>query len=83
MEHHRKDDPRLLPSQLEVETLPGDPTRAKERWAGRPTTTLEEAGWPEMVACDKEEAAERNPFKAEMGFDVVDPMENPTTKPCH
>ncbi len=71
-------DPRYF-RPAEVETLLGDPTRAKERLGWTPTTTLEELV-AEMVACDKEEAAKESILRRE-GFDVVGSMENPTTKP--
>ena len=59
----------------EVETLLGDPTRARERLGWTPTTTLEELV-AEMVATDKEEAAKEAILRRE-GFTVVGSMENP------
>lgn len=59
----------------EVETLLGDPTRARERLGWTPTTTLEELV-AEMVAADKEEAAKEAMLRRE-GFAVVGSMENP------
>ncbi len=59
----------------EVETLLGDPTRARERLGWTPTTTLEELV-AEMVATDKEEAAKEATLRRE-GFSVVGSMENP------
>ncbi len=59
----------------EVETLLGDPTRARERLGWTPTTTLEELV-AEMVATDKEEAAKEATLRRE-GFKVVGSMENP------
>ncbi len=59
----------------EVETLLGDPTRARERLGWTPTTTLEELV-TEMVAADKEEAAKEAILRRE-GFAVVGSMENP------
>ena len=48
-------DPRYF-RPAEVETLLGDPTKAKDKLGWTPTTTLEELV-AEMVATDKEEAA--------------------------
>ncbi|MCP9833650.1 MULTISPECIES: GDP-mannose 4,6-dehydratase [unclassified Cyanobium] len=59
----------------EVETLLGDPTRARERLGWTPTTTLEQLV-AEMVATDKEEAAKEATLRRE-GFTVVGSMENP------
>ena len=59
----------------EVETLLGDPTRARERLGWTPTTTLEELV-AEMVATDKVEAAKEATLRRE-GFTVVGSMENP------
>ncbi len=63
----------------EVETLLGDPTRAKEKLGWTPTTTLEELV-AEMVATDKEEAAKEALLRRK-GFNVVGSMENPPTNP--
>lgn len=59
----------------EVETLLGDPTRAKDKLGWTPTTTLEELV-AEMVATDKEEAAKEALLRRK-GFAVVGSMENP------
>jgi len=59
----------------EVETLLGDPTRAREKLGWTPTTTLEELV-AEMVQADREEAAKEAVLLRE-GFKVVGSMENP------
>jgi len=59
----------------EVETLLGDPTRAREKLGWTPTTTLEELV-AEMVSADREEAAKEALLLRE-GFRVVGSMENP------
>jgi GDPmannose 4,6-dehydratase len=59
----------------EVETLLGDPTRAREKLGWTPTTTLEELV-AEMVQADREEAAKEAILLRE-GFKVVGSMENP------
>ena len=71
-------DPRYF-RPAEVETLLGDPTKAKEKLGWTPTTTLEELV-AEMVATDKEEAKKEAYLKLK-GFDVVGSMENPPTNP--
>jgi GDPmannose 4,6-dehydratase len=71
-------DPRYF-RPAEVETLLGDPTRAKEKLGWTPTTTLEELV-AEMVAADKEEAAKEALLRRQ-GFAVVGSMENPPTNP--
>jgi GDPmannose 4,6-dehydratase len=71
-------DPRYF-RPAEVETLLGDPTRAKEKLGWTPTTTLEELV-AEMVAADKEEAAKEALLRRQ-GFAVVASMENPPTNP--
>ena len=71
-------DPRYF-RPAEVETLLGDPTRAKEKLGWTPTTTLEELV-AEMVAADKEEAAKEALLRRK-GFNVVGSMENPPTNP--
>jgi GDPmannose 4,6-dehydratase len=71
-------DPRYF-RPAEVETLLGDPTKAKEKLGWTPTTTLEELV-AEMVAIDKEEANKEATLKRE-GFAVVGSMENPPTNP--
>jgi GDPmannose 4,6-dehydratase len=69
-------DPRYF-RPAEVETLLGDPTKAKEKLGWTPTTTLEELV-SEMVAADKEEAAKEALLRRK-GFAVVGSMENPPT----
>ena len=71
-------DPRYF-RPAEVETLLGDPTKAREKLGWTPTTTLEELV-TEMVAADKEEAATEATLRRE-GFAVVGSMENPPTNP--
>ena len=71
-------DPRYF-RPAEVETLLGDPTKAREKLGWTPTTTLEELV-TEMVAADKEEAAKEATLRRE-GFAVVGSMENPPTNP--
>ncbi len=61
----------------EVETLLGDPTKAREKLGWTPTTTLEELV-VEMVAADREEARKEATLRRE-GFVVVGSMENPPT----
>ena len=72
-------DPRYF-RPAEVETLLGDPTRAREVLGWTPTTTLEELV-AEMVSCDKEEAAKEALLRCK-GFNVVGSMENPPTNPA-
>ena len=71
-------DPRYF-RPAEVETLLGDPTRAKEKLGWMPTTTLEELV-AEMVATDKEDA-KKEAYLKRKGFAVVGSMENPPTNP--
>ena len=71
-------DPRYF-RPAEVETLLGDPTKAREKLGWTPTTTLEELV-AEMVAADKEEAAKEALLRRK-GFQVVGSMENPPTNP--
>ena len=71
-------DPRYF-RPAEVETLLGDPTKAKEKLGWTPTTTLEELV-AEMIATDKEEAKKEAILRRE-GFTVVGSMENPPTNP--
>ncbi|MFL0750331.1 MAG: GDP-mannose 4,6-dehydratase [Prochlorococcus sp.] len=71
-------DPRYF-RPAEVETLLGDPTKAKEKLGWTPTTTMEELV-AEMVATDKEEAKKEAYLKLK-GFDVVGSMDNPPTNP--
>ena len=59
----------------EVETLLGDPSKAREKLGWTPTTTLEELV-AEMVEMDREEAAKEALLLRE-GFSVVASMENP------
>lgn len=67
-------DPRYF-RPAEVETLLGDPIKAKDKLGWTPTTTLEELV-AEMVATDKEEAAKEALLRRQ-GFAVVGSMENP------
>ncbi len=67
-------DPRYF-RPAEVETLLGDPTKAREKLGWTPTTTLEELV-AEMVAADKEEA-KKEAYLRLKGFPVVGSMENP------
>jgi GDPmannose 4,6-dehydratase len=69
-------DPRYF-RPAEVETLLGDPTKAKDKLGWTPTTTLEELV-AEMVAADKDEAAKEALLRRK-GFAVVASMENPPT----
>ena len=73
----QSDKPRL--TAAEVETLLGDPTKAREKLGWTPTTTLEELV-AEMVATDKEEARKEALLRLK-GFNVVGSMENPPTNP--
>ena len=74
-------DPRYF-RPAEVETLLGDPTKAKEKLGWTPTTTLEDLV-AEMVAADQEEAAKEALLRRK-GFAVVGSMENPpTTQASH
>ena len=61
-------DPRYF-RPAEVETLLGDPTKAKEKLGWTPTTTLEELV-AEMVSTDKEEA-QKEAYLKRKGFNVV------------
>ena len=65
----------VLASSLQVETLLGDPTKAKKMLGWMPATTLEEL-ISEMIQTDKEEAKKEALLK-EQGFHVVGSMENP------
>ena len=71
-------DPRYF-RPAEVETLLGDPTKARDKLGWTPTTTLEELV-AEMVAADLEEA-EKEAYLQRKGFNVVASMENPPTNP--
>ena len=73
-----KIDPRYF-RPAEVETLLGDPAKAKEKLGWTPTTTLEELV-AEMVATDQEEAKKEAYLKLK-GVNVVGSMENPPTNP--
>jgi GDPmannose 4,6-dehydratase len=72
-------DPRYF-RPAEVETLLGDPTKAREKLGWIPTTTLEQLVG-EMVCADVEEAAKEATLRRE-GFLVVGSMENPPTSPA-
>ena len=72
-------DPRYF-RPAEVETLLGDPTKAREKLGWTPTTTLEELV-AEMVAADKEEARKEAILQLK-GFKVMGSMENPPTNPA-
>ena len=61
-------DPRYY-RPAEVETLLGDPSKAKEKLGWTPKTTLEELV-AEMVATDVEEA-KKEAYLKRKGFDVV------------
>ena len=61
-------DPRYF-RPAEVETLLGDPTKAREKLGWIPTTTLEQLV-AEMVEADHEEARKEALLKQE-GFNVV------------
>ncbi|QNI65643.1 GDP-mannose 4,6-dehydratase [Synechococcus sp. A15-44] len=71
-------DPRYF-RPAEVETLLGDPTKARDKLGWTPTTTLEELV-AEMVAADREEA-KKEAYLKRKGFQVVGSMENPPTNP--
>jgi GDPmannose 4,6-dehydratase len=70
-------DPRYF-RPAEVETLLGDPAKAKEKLGWTPSTRLEELV-AEIVASNKEEAKKETYLKLK-GFNVVSPMENLQTK---
>ncbi len=67
-------DPRYF-RPTEVETLLGDPLKAKEKLGWEPTTTLEELV-AEMVKVDKLEALKESLLKKQ-GFDVNNFLESP------
>ena len=71
-------DPRYF-RPAEVETLLGDPSRAKEKLGWTPTTTLEELV-AEMVASDRQDA-KKDAYLKQKGFEVVGSMENPPNNP--
>ena len=71
-------DPRYF-RPAEVETLLGDPARAKEKLGWTPTTTLDELV-AEMVASDLADA-KKEAYLKRQGFDVVGSMENPPMNP--
>jgi len=71
-------DPRYF-RPAEVETLLGDPTKAREKLGWTPTATLEELV-AEMVAADREDA-KKEAYLKRKGFQVVGSMENPPTNP--
>jgi GDPmannose 4,6-dehydratase len=72
-------DPRYF-RPAEVETLLGDPSKAREKLGWTPTTTLEELV-AEMVSADQEEASKEALLRRQ-GFQVVGSMENPPTNPA-
>tara|TARA_B100000959_G_scaffold281755_1_gene346607 strand:+ start:3705 stop:4820 length:1116 start_codon:yes stop_codon:yes gene_type:complete len=65
-------DPRYF-RPAEVETLKGDPTKAREKLGWTPTSSLEELV-SEMVEHDREEAR-KEAYLKEQGFQVVGPRE--------
>ena len=65
-------DPRCF-RPAEVETLLGDPAKAKEKLGWTPKTTLEQLV-AEMVAADVEEA-KKEAYLKRKGFSVVGPRE--------
>ena len=69
-------DPRYF-RPAEVETLLGDPTRAKEKLGWTPSTTLEELV-AEMVDADRQDA-KKEAYLNRKGFAVIGSMENPPT----
>ena len=72
-------DPRYF-RPAEVETLLGDPTKARDKLGWTPTNTLEELV-AEMVAADREDA-KKEAYLKRKGFQVVGSMENPPTNPA-
>ncbi len=71
-------DPRYF-RPAEVETLLGDPTKAREKLGWTPTATLEELV-AEMVAADREDA-KKEAYLKRKGFAVVGSMENSPSNP--
>jgi GDPmannose 4,6-dehydratase len=69
-------DPRYF-RPAEVDTLLGDPTKAREKLGWTPTTTLEDLV-AEMVAADRDDA-KKEAYLKRKGFKVVGSMENPPT----
>ena len=69
-------DPRYF-RPAEVQTLLGDPTKAKEKLGWIPTTTLEQL-IAEMVSSDQQESA-KEALLLKRGFPVVPSLENPPT----
>jgi GDPmannose 4,6-dehydratase len=65
-------DPRYF-RPAEVETLLGDPTKAREKLGWTPVTTLEQLV-AEMIGHDREEAR-KEAYLLKKGFDVVGPRE--------
>ena len=72
-------DPRYY-RPAEVDTLLGDPTKAREKLGWTPTTTLEDLV-AEMVAADRDDA-KKEAYLKRKGFKVVGSMENPPTNPA-
>jgi GDPmannose 4,6-dehydratase len=70
-------DPRYF-RPAEVETLLGDPGKARDKLGWTPSTTLEELV-AEMVEADKEEARKEALLRLK-GFKVVGSMENPPAR---
>ena len=71
-------DPRYF-RPAEVETLLGDPSRAKEKLGWTPTTTLEQLV-AEMVAADRDDA-QKEAYLTHKGFAVQGALENPPVNP--
>ena len=65
-------DPRYF-RPAEVETLLGDPTKAREKLGWTPATTLEQLV-AEMIDHDRKEAC-KEAYLLQKGFDVVGPRE--------
>jgi GDPmannose 4,6-dehydratase len=65
-------DPRYF-RPAEVETLLGDPTKAREKLGWSPVTTLEQL-IAEMIGHDRDEAR-KEAYLLQKGFDVVGPRE--------
>jgi GDPmannose 4,6-dehydratase len=72
-------DPRYF-RPAEVDTLLGDPTKARDTLGWTPTTTLEQLV-AEMVTADRQEAAKEATLRRN-GFQVVGSMENPPSAPA-